>query len=296
MKYLFMYKYKSEFSIERMSKILKASRSGYYKFLKSAPSKRDKENEELLIKIKAIHKESRHTYGSPRIHAELVAQGEACSRKRVSRLMRKEGLQAKMKRRFKVSTKVDIKAKASPNLLKKDFTAEQPNQRWVADITYIATKEGWLYVSAILDLFSRRIVGLAMSDRITTDLVLAVLQQALTHRRPKEGLLHHSDKGCQYTSNSFQKALKRYGIVSSMSGAGNCYDNAAMESFFHTLKTEHVYFEHYHTREEAKRSIFEYVEVFYNRKRRHSALSYLPPVTFEKEWYQKQGISFPCVH
>jgi putative transposase len=296
MKYRFMNQYNREFSIERMSKVFHVSRSGYYRFVKSGPSKRERANKELLIKIKTIHRESRCTYGSPRIHAELVAGGEVCSRKRVSRLMKKEGLQAKMKKRFKVTTKVDAKAKAAPNLLQKDFAADKPNQRWVADITYIATREGWLYVSAILDLFSRRIVGLAMSDRISTDLVLAALHQAITHRQPKAGLMHHSDKGCQYTSHDFQKMLKMHGIVPSMSGTGNCYDNAAMESFFHSLKTEHVYFEHYNTREEAKSSIFEYVEVFYNRKRRHSTLGYLPPISFEKEWYQQQGVFLPSVH
>jgi transposase InsO family protein len=279
-----------------MSKVLEVSRSGYYKFLKSVTSSREKINDGLLIKIKNIHHASKKTYGSPRIHAELLAEGEHCSRKRVSRLMKKAGIQAKMKKRFKVTTKVDAKAKAAPNLLKQDFTAAMPNQRWVADITYIATAEGWLYVSAIADLFSRRIVGLAMSERMTTDLISAALNQALIRRKPAAGLVHHSDKGCQYTSSVFQELLKAHGIISSMSGTGNCYDNAAMESFFHTLKTEHTYFEHYQTREQAKQSIFEYVEVFYNRKRRHSTLGYLPPSVFEKQWYQQQDISFPCVH
>lgn len=272
------------------------SRSGYYKFLKAIPSDRQKANETLLIKIKKIYQESRQTYGSPRIHAELIAKGENCSRKRVCDLMRKSGIQAKMKKRFKVTTKVLAQAKTAPNVLQQDFTAVTPNQSWVADITYIATAEGWLYLSAIVDLFSRRVVGLAMSKYITTDLVVTALNQALMHRKPTAGLLHHSDKGCQYTSVAFQKVLKTHGIICSMSGIGNCYDNAAMESFFHTLKTEHIYFEHYETREEAKQSIFEYVEVFYNRKRRHSTLGYLSPSAFEKQWYQQRNISFPCVH
>jgi putative transposase len=296
MKYRFMREYSEEFSVERMSKVFNVSRSGYYKFLKAAPSARSKANEILVTKIKAVHKESRQTYGSPRIHADLIANGESCSRKRVFRLMKTIGLQAKMKRRFKVTTKADVKAKAASNLLQQDFTAAIPNQRWVADITFVATDEGWLYVSAILDLFSRRIIGLAMSERITTDLVSAALNQALTHRMTTTELIHHSDKGCQYTSTTFQQLLRTYGIVSSMSGTGNCYDNAAMESFFHTLKTELIYFEHYKTREQAKQSIFEYVEVFYNRQRRHSTLGYLPPSTFENQWYQQQDISLPCVH
>ncbi len=295
MKYQFMQQHEEEFSLERMSKMLNVSRSGYYQFMKSKPSKQDCENERLLVKIKKIHEDSRQTYGSPRIHAELCSNGESCSRKRVARLMKKAGLQAKMKKRFKVTTKVNPKAKAAPNLLQQDFTAEQPNQRWVADITYIWTLEGWLYVAAVLDLFSRHIVGLAMSERMTSDLVLSALQQAITHRNPDTGLTHHSDKGSQYTSDNFQLLLKKYSMIASMSGTGNCYDNAAMESFFHTLKTEHIYFETYYTREQAKQSIFEYVEVFYNRKRRHSTLGYLSPAAFEKQWYQQQGVRLRTV-
>lgn len=261
--------------------MLNVSRNGYYKFLRSSPSKRAEENKSLLTKIKLIHVKSRETYGSPRVHAALQSEGEACSRKRVARIMKKAGIQAKMKKRFKVTTKANPKAQAAPNVLNRNFTAIKPNERWVADITYIATAEGWLYVAAVLDLYSRRIVGLSMNERMTTSLVKAALEQALTHRKPQPGLMHHSDKGCQYTSHEFQQLLKAHQITVSMSGTGNCYDNAAMESFFHTLKTEHVYFEHYLTREQAKRSIFEYVEVFYNRQRLHSTLGYLTPNDFE---------------
>lgn len=250
----------------------------------------------MLEKIKTIHEESRQTYGSPRIHAALRSQGETCSRKRVSMIMKKAGIVAKMRKRFKVTTKVNPKAIPAPNLLKQDFTAEKPNQRWVADFTYVATQEGWLYVATVLDLFSRRIVGLAMSDRMTTDLVSKALQQALTHRQPPANLIHHSDRGSQYTSNDFQTLLKRHNIVASMSSVGNCYDNATQESFYHTLKTEHIYFEFYKTREEAMESIFEYVEVFYNRKRSHSTLGYLSPDMFEKQWYQKQDFYLSSVH
>jgi putative transposase len=278
MKYSFMQAHKKEFSIERMSCVFKVSRSGYYRFISATPSARRIENMRLLEEIKAIHHGSRQVYGSPRIHAQLHMQGEVCSRKRVARLMKTVGLQAKMKRRFKVTTQVDLLAKKAPNLLQQNFVSDRPNQRWVADITYVATAEGWLYVAAILDLFSRRIVGLAMNERMTTELVKSALKQAITHRRPDKGLIHHSDKGCQYTSHAFQQELTLYNIVCSMSGTGNCYDNAAMESFFHTLKTEHIYFESYVTREQAKQSIFEYVEIFYNRKRSHSTLGYLPLV------------------
>jgi transposase InsO family protein len=270
-----------EFSIERMSKVFKVSRNGYYKFLLSKPSKRSKENEELLEKIKEIHKDSRQTYGSPRVHADLIEQGERCSRKRIAKIMRNGGIQAKMKKRFKITTKANPRAKAAPNLLQQDFNALAINQRWVADMTYIPTAEGWLYLAAVLDLYSRRIVGLAMSERMTTDLVASALEQALLRRKPDAGLIHHSDRGCQYTSQLFQGILKKHGILVSMSGTGNCYDNAAMESFFHTLKTEHVHFEHFKTRQQAQASIFDYIEVFYNRKRRHSTLGYLSPLAFE---------------
>jgi putative transposase len=288
--------YENKFSVERMSKVLGVSRSGFYQFRKGKFSRRGQENEWLLLKIKAIHQASRGTYGSPRIHAELCEQGETCSRKRVAKLMKQAGIAAKMRKRFKVTTRVNPKAAAAPNLLQQDFTAEKPNHRWVADITYVATVEGWLYVAAVLDLFSRRIVGLAMSEQMTANLVLNALQQAVTHRQPLAGLTHHSDKGCQYTSNDFQRLLAKYGIVASMSGTGNCFDNAVMESFFHTLKTEHIYFEHYETRVQAKQSIFEYVEVFYNRKRRHSTLDYVSPMAYEAQWYQQQKRALPNVH
>jgi len=296
MKFEFMGKHKDEFSTERMAQLFEISRSGYYRFISAQPSARHKENERLLEKIKAAHQDSRETYGSPRIHAELCSQGEVCSRKRVAKLMRKEGIEAKMKKRFKVTTKVNHRAKAAPNLLKQDFTAEAPNQRWVADLTYVATGEGWLYVATVLDLFSRKIVGLAMDERMTADLVLKALEQAILHRKPQAGLIHHSDKGSQYTSHHFQSLLAFYGFIASMSGAGNCFDNAVAESFFHTLKTEHIYFEYYETRNQAKASIFEYSMIFYNKKRRHSALGYLSPDIFEQQWYQKQNFQLLNVH
>lgn len=296
MKYEFMCNHTHDFSVEKMSIAFKVSRSGYYRFIKAQPSKRSLENERLLEKIKVIHEISRKTYGSPRIHAELHFQGETCSRRRVAGLMKKAGIEAKMKKHFKITTKVDPKAKAAPNLLKQDFTAKAPNQRWVADFTYVATGEGWLYVAVILDLFSRRVVGLSMSERMTTNLVLKALEQAILHRKPQSGVIHHSDKGSQYTSHDFQSLLTLYGLVASMSGTGNCFDNATAESFFHTLKTEHIYFECYATRQQAKESIFEYIEVFYNRKRRHSTIGFLSPELFEKQWHQQQNLQLPNVH
>jgi transposase InsO family protein len=287
--------HRNEFSLERMSKVFKVSRSGYYKFIASSPSVRELKNKRLAEEIRVIHKESRETYGSPRIHAQLKSQGESCSRKRVARIMQKAGIRAKMKKRFKITTKVNPDAKAAPNLLQQDFKASLPNQRWVADITYVSTAQGWLYVAAIVDLFSRYVVGLAMNETMTTELISDALKQAVTHRKPDRGLTHHSDKGCQYTSQKFNELLEKYGMIASNSGTGNCYDNAAMESFFHTLKTEHIYFENYQTREQAKQSIFEYVEVFYNRKRRHSTLGYLSPADFEKQWQHQRGFPLHSV-
>lgn len=295
MKYEFMQSHEGEFCMGRMSKMLEVSRSGYYSFSKRQPSQKKFEEERLLVKIKEVYETSRKTYGSPRIHAELKDQGENCSRQRVANLMRKAGIVAKMSKKFKVTTKVNCRAKSAPNLLEQNFTAAQPNQRWVADITYIWTLEGWLYVACVLDLFSRKVVGLSMADRMKDDLVIAALEQALMHRNPLPGLLHHSDKGCQYTSHNFQKKLAQHNIIASMSGTGNCYDNAAMESFFHTLKTEHVYFERYQTREQAKKSIFDYIEVFYNRQRRHSTLDYKTPLAFEQN-YQLSAERLLSVH
>lgn len=292
MKYQFMKDHRDEFKIEKMSNIFNISRSGYYKFIVRKPSDRAQENERLLSKIKESYQDSRRTYGSPRVYSELKACGEACSRKRVARIMKEHGMAAKMKKRFKVTTKANPNEIPAPNLLKQNFVAEAPNQRWVADFTYVDTKEGWLYVAAVMDLFSRRIVGLTMSDRMKDDLVISALQQAIIHRRPVEGLVHHSDRGSQYTSKDFRELLTKNCIVASMSGTGNCYDNAVIESFFHTLKTEHIYFERYESREQAKRSIFEYVEVFYNRQRRHSTLEYISPVAFERQWqYELRGFS-----
>lgn len=291
-----MYNHKEQWSIEEMARTLSVSRSGYYSFLKNKRSAREQKSLVLIDKIRLIHKENRETYGSPRIHAQLCEEGESCSRKRVAKLMKKAGVEAKMKKRFKITTRANPKAVPAPNLLKQEFRAEKPNEKWVADLTYIATQEGWLYVATVLDLFSRKIVGLAMGERMTADLVSQALQQALIHRRPPAHLLHHSDKGCQYTSSQFLGLLKANRIIPSMSGTGNCFDNAAMESFYHTLKTEHVYFECYKTREQAKQSIFEYIEVFYNRKRRHSTLGYYSPKAFEENWWRQQNISLPTVH
>lgn len=243
---------------------------------------REKEDERLLSKIKVIHAEKRQRYGSPRIHAELKSQGECCGRKRIARLMHKNGIQAKHKRKFKATTDSQHKLSVAPNLLEQNFTVSEPNRIWTADITYCWTLEGWIYLAVVLDIYSRKIVGWALSERITRDLVIKAFLMAYWSRKPGRGLIHHSDKGVQYASHDFQKLLSDFGILQSMSGKGNCFDNAITETFFHTLKTELMFDRIFKTREEAKSAIFEYIEIFYNRERRHSSLGYCSPVDFEQ--------------
>jgi transposase InsO family protein len=282
MKFRFIDQHQTEFSITLMCRGLGISRSGYYAWRSRPASPRKMANEILLEQIKAAHQKSRQTYGSPRIRAELVAQGITCGHNRVARLMRLNGLRAKQKRTFKVkTTDSNHDRPVAPNLLEQDFEAQQPNQKWVTDITYIPTVEGWLYLAVIMDLYSRRIVGWAMSDSLERQLVISALHMALQARRPPPGLLHHSDRGSQYASEDYQALLTKHQLRCSMSRAGNCYDNAPMESFFGTLKTELIHHRDYATRAEAKTDIFEFIELFYNRFRRHSALAFLSPVMFE---------------
>lgn len=283
--YGFMKNYSAQFEISMMAKVFKVSRAGYYKSINQQESKSQRANKALLEKIKAIHTKSRENYGSPRIHIELKKLGEQCSRRKVAKLMRMNHIRAKSPKKWRVSTKPcrDM-TRIAPNLVNQNFNAPTANKIWVSDITYVRTKEGWLYVAAIMDLFSRKIVGLGMSDRIDTLLIKRAFAQALCHRRPQAGLILHSDRGSQYASDEYKLAALSEGIKISMSGKGNCYDNAAMESFFGTLKMEHVYFCEYQTRKEAAQSIFEYVEVFYNRQRTHSTLGYLTPDEFERKY------------
>ena len=281
MTYTFIREHVCEFTIEEMSRVLEVSRSGYYVWLKRKKSRREIENEELLKKIKAIFDKSRQTYGSPSIANEL--KGKA-SKNRVARLMKLKGIRAKTKKKFKVTTHSKHNRPVSENLVKQNFSVTEPDKIWVSDITYISTVEGWLYLAIVLDLFSRKIVGWAMKERLTDELVIDAFDQACLNRRPDSGLIFHSDRGSQYASHDFLKKLKYRGFLSSMSGTGNCYDNAVAESFFHTLKTELVHFEYYRTREEAKSSIFEYIEGFYNQFRRHSTLDYMSPEAFERSF------------
>jgi putative transposase len=243
-------------------------------------SAREKANQELVKQIREVHEESGGIYGSARVYQELKDR-VACSENRVARLMRLHGIRGRQTRRYRSTTRRNRAHRVAPNLLQRDFSAEGPNQKWVADITYIWTGEGWLYVAAVVDLYSRRVVGWAMSDRMTDELTLSALRMALHQRHPAPGLMHHSDQGSQYTSAAYQALLAARGVVASMNGVGSWYDNAAMESFIGTLKTEWVHHRAYQTRDEAKTDVFAYIEGFYNRRRRHSALGYLSPETFE---------------
>jgi len=283
MRYRFIQTEKAHYPVTLLCQVLQVSRSGYYDWQGRPLSQHTLEDQRLLVKIRAIHKASRETYGSPRIHTDLQADGETCGKQRTARIMRDNGIQARTQRKFKATTNSRHNYPVAENILDRQFTASAPNQRWVADITYIDTAEGWLYLAVVLDLYSRAIVGWAMDRRMTRQLVADALVMALWRRGKVKGLLLHSDRGSQYASNDYQRLLKSNDITCSMSRKGNCYDNAAMESFFGTLKQELVHHEHYATREQAKASIFEYIEVFYNQQRRHSAINYLAPMVFEQQ-------------
>ena len=266
-----------------MCRVLGVCSSGYYQWRKKPKSKNEEENAELLSHIKAIHEESRKTYGSPRIHAELCSQGYRCGKNRVARLMRKRGIRAKHKRKFRATTDSNHHLPIQSNRLDRSFSAGSPNMSWAADITYVWTVEGWLYLAVILDLFSRKIVGWAMNDKLEKKLAIDALLMALRRRKPTGGILHHSDRGSQYASREYQTLLHAAGISSSMSRKANCWDNAVVESFFSTLKREWVHGKRYKTRSEARTDIFYYIETWYNRKRRHSTLGYLSPTEFERK-------------
>jgi putative transposase len=272
-----------EFRVDLMCHVLQVSRSGYYAWRRRPASAQARRRSQLLEQIQAAHAESRKTYGSPRVHAELEAQGVSCSKNTVAKLMREHALRSKMRRRFVVRT-TDSRHEhpVFENRLNQQFEQPSTNQAWAADITYIPTAEGWLYLAAVIDLCSRRIVGWATADHLRAALPCQALQRALDQRDPPTSeLLHHSDRGVQYACDEYQQLLAEWGITPSMSRTGNCYDNAVMESFFGTLKTELVHHETYHSRAAAHQALFEYIEVFYNRKRRHSALGYRSPMEYE---------------
>jgi putative transposase len=281
MRYAFIKEHRQVWTVILMCKVLEVAVSGFYNWINRPASKRSQENEQLTEHILMFHCGSRCTYGSPRIHKDMRKAGHCVSENRVARLMKAKGIQGKAKRKFKTTTTSKHQRPRTENLVKQNFQTLEPNKLWVGDITYIATLEGWLYLSIILDVFSRKVIGWAFSDRLTDDLTLAALQMAKQRRTLTGNLTHHSDQGSQYASHDFQASLKQDDIIQSMSGRGNCYDNALAESFFATLKTEEADSTPYETRQQAKTSIFSYIETFYNSKRRHSSLNYLSPNDFE---------------
>jgi putative transposase len=263
-----------------LCRVLDVSRSGYYAWGKRPESSHAIEDRRLSVLVRTSHQESRHNYGSPRVHADLVAAGEHVARKRVARIMRQEGLKGRVRRRYKCTTMSDHEQPIAPNLLERQFEAAAPNQCWVGDTTEIVVGNNKMYVAAIVDLYSRFVVGWALSAMNDRHLTLKALRQAVEHRCPEDGLLHHSDQGSTYASDDYRRALANSGITCSMSRRGDCYDNAAMESWFSTLKSELG--EHFRSATDARHELFDYIEVFYNRKRRHSTLGYLSPADFER--------------
>jgi putative transposase len=280
-----MREHREQYPLSVMCAALEVTRAGYYAWARrrqSPPGERAARRAELAERVRSVHRESRCTYGSPRVYHQLKAKGVAVCENTVAKVMKEQGIRSIVRRRFRVRTTDSAhEHPVAPNVLDRDFSADAPDRKWAVDITYVATDQGWLYLAVVLDLCSRRVVGWAMADHLRARLCLDALGMALNRRRPREGLVHHSDRGVQYACGDYRDLLRSQGIECSMSRRGDCYDNAVVESFFKSLKAELVYHEHYQTREQARRSIFEYVEVFYNRKRLHSSLGYLSPEQFE---------------
>ena len=282
MRYPFIQAEKAHYPLTVLCRVLQVSRSGFYAWLRREPSKREVQDRKLQTEVAAIHKASRGTYGSPRVHEELKAREFAVGRKRIARLMQAAGLTGLPPRRFRTTTDSAHAYPLAENVLDRDFTATAPNQVWAGDITYVRTWEGWLCLAVIIDLYSRRVVGWALGNDLRRDLVLRALYMALGLRQPGEGLVHHSDRGSQYASTEYQRLLEAREIRCSMSRKGDCWDNAVVESFFGTLKSELIHRRPWPTRRAARAAISEYVEVFYNRHRRHSYLGYVSPADFEE--------------
>jgi putative transposase len=287
-KYQFVRKYKGQHRVAALCRVMQVSKSGYIDWLKRTPSRRALAEQELLASVRQEYNTSQGRYGSPRLHRELVEKGIRCSRNRLVRLMRKHQITARPVRRFVVTTDSGHTLPVAENVLNRQFTAEAPNRKWTADLTYIHTREGWLYLAVVLDLFSRRVVGWSMSNTLERSVVIDALQMALCSRKPDAGLLCHSDRGSQYASGDYQEALRKAEAVCSMSRKGNCYDNAPTESFFASLKRELVYRTAFATRAEARTALFEWIAVWYNRKRRHSTLGYVSPEQFEQQQQQPE--------
>lgn len=281
MKYLFIQEQSKEHKVVRLCRAMDVSESGYYDWLEREPSDRDIDNIRLVRKIQQSHKNSGGVYGSPKIHKDLVELGESCSKNRIARLMAKHGIQSKLSRKFVVTTDSKNTIEAAPDLLQRNFGAQAPNQRWVSDTTFIPTRQGWLYLAVVLDLYSRSIVGWSMSNKNDAQLVCDALTMAVWKRKPKPGLILHSDQGSTYASRRYQSLLKEHKLRCSMARKGECLDNAVAESFFGSLKNELVYHDDFKTKSEAKKKLFQYMEVFYNRRRRHAYLGYLTPYEFE---------------
>jgi putative transposase len=280
---------KKAYPITLLCEVLQVSRTGYYSWRTRGKSVRQKEYDHLIPIVQHVHKISKATYGARRISEEVEAHGISCGRIKAKTLMKLAGISAKQKRKFKVTTDSKHNLPVAPNLLNREFNVVEPDQVYVSDITYIWTNEGWLYLAIVLDLFSRQIVGWSLNSRMSRKLVMDALQMAIWQRRPAPGLLFHSDRGSQYCSTDFQKMLKKYKMISSMSRKGNCWDNSVAESFFGSLKTERVFFSNYATRSEARKDIVDYIEMFYNSRRRHSYLGYVSPKEFEKQQLLKKA-------
>jgi transposase InsO family protein len=277
---------KASFPVTAMARVLGVTPQGYYAFVKRPPSPRVREEAELCQQVRQIFDESQETYGSPRVHRELRDRGYRTSKRRVERALRGMGLTPPRPRRHCKTTVRDLSHPVAPNLLARDFEAQRPNERWVTDITYVWTDTGWVYLAAILDLFSRAVVGWSVDTTLSTRLPLTALEAAIRKRRPDAGLLHHSDRGCQYTSDEYRAALCALDVSVSMSRKGNCWDNAVAESFFSTLKLELIHRRTWRDVHDVRQAVFEYIEVFYNRRRLHSSLGYKPPALVEKEYAQ----------
>lgn len=273
----------NRFPIKMMCRMLSVSCSGYYAWQKKKPSKRLQQNAVLSLKIKAIFDEEKGRAGAKRITERLRKEGLKVGKNRVARLMRLNGWRAKAAKKFKATTNSNHKLPVSPNLLQQNFFADRPNEKWVSDITYIWTDEGWLYLAVVMDLYSRMVVGWSMSERMTSQLVIDALQMAIWRRKKPHGVIIHSDRGSQYCSHDYQKLLAKNGFICSMSKRGDCYDNACMESWNHSLKVEAIHGERFATRAAAKNHVFEYIDIYYNRKRLHSRLGYVSPVYFETQ-------------
>jgi transposase InsO family protein len=281
--YLFIYEFRSTFRVKKMALVLKVSRSGYYEWVKTKKTKREIDDELFLVQIKETFEKTRKTYGPRRITKALNNEGIKIGRKRVERIMKENNIVPITVKKFKATTNSNHDYPISPNLLNRQFNVDAPCKAWVTDITYVHTDEGWLYLAAVMDLYSGKIVGWAMDSTMTQQLVINALKQAIGRANPPRGVLCHSDRGVQYASKKYRRILAFFGFKQSMSRKGNCWDNACMESFFGTLKTELVYHERYKTRTQARLSIFDYIETFYNRIRLHSKLGYQSPENYEKE-------------